>query len=266
MRVVSMALLQVGFYLLAGIVILLALASRWLVYLAYVNAVLLLIMLYLQIASIPLSLNWSRNLYGPMLRRLFGFVLFTALIYAWHYYAAAMIHGGQVAISFTDALYFSFTTWTTLGYGDITTVPQLRLATSLEALTGLLTTAVLTSMVWLYCQERLWAQSADSRPGPPLRVEGVLGGFREIESEEVAREREERRRRLRLSRCSRCGGAPEIEKFYDIVGRLAPFPNFVVMCNCGEHTRYSKNAYLAAYRWNRRHEGREPRRSNHEAV
>lgn len=258
MRVVSMALLRVSFYLLGAIAVLLALASRWFVYLAYANAVILLVMLYLQIANIPLTLNWSRNLYGPLLRRLFGFVFFTALIYAAHYHGAGVIHHGQAVVSFADALYFSFTTWTTLGYGDMTTVPQLRLATSLEAVTGLLTAAVLTSMVWLYCQERLSRQSADERPKLSLRLDDALGGFREIESEEVARQREERSRRLRLTPCSRCGNMPEIEKFYDIVGRLAPFANFAVMCGCGEHTKYSKNAYLAAYRWNRKHRGVRP--------
>ena len=38
-----------------------------------------------------------------------------------------------------------------------------------------------------------------------------------------------------------------VDKFYDVIGRLVPFPKFVVICGCGERTRYSKNAYVAAY-------------------
>lgn len=154
--------------------------------------------------------------------------------------------------SFADALYFSFTTWTTLGYGDIAAAPPMQLATSLEALTGMITIAVVTAMVWLYCQERLWPQSADAPQNLSLRLESVFGGFREIETEETLRQGEERRRKVKLHPCRSCGQVPTIEKFYDIVGRLAPLPNFVVSCPCGEHSRYSKNAYLAANRWNRK--------------
>lgn len=70
MRVVSMALIEAAFYLLALCSIALALVSRWSPALVYVNAVVLFVMLYLQIAAIPLNLNWSRNLYGHLLRRM----------------------------------------------------------------------------------------------------------------------------------------------------------------------------------------------------
>ncbi|WP_198964254.1 potassium channel family protein [Bradyrhizobium sp. Y36] len=35
-----------------------------------------------------------------------------------------------------DALYFSIVTWTTLGYGDFTALPEMRLIAGIEALTG----------------------------------------------------------------------------------------------------------------------------------
>jgi Ion channel len=249
-----MALIEAAFYLLVLFSIALAVASRWAPALVYVNAIVLFAMLYLQIAAIPLNLNWSRNLYGRLLRRMFAFIVFTALVYATHYYFNGLTRSGEPVESFADALYFSFTTWTTLGYGDITASSALRLATSLEALTGMITIAVVTAMIWLYCQERLWRRSADSpQDAFTLRWEPVFGGFREIETDETARQREERRRKLRLNPCSRCRQTPTIEKFYDIIGRLAPLPNFVVICECGEHIRYSKNAYLAAHRWNRKH-------------
>lgn len=253
MRVVSMALIETSYYVLFVTSMALALASQWMIGLVYLNAIILFVMLYLQIAAIPLNLNWSRNLCGRLLRRMCGFVLFSVVIYATHYHFGGITRDGERVESFVEAVYFSFTTWTTLGYGDVTAVAPLRLATSLEALSGLLTTAVLTAFLWLYCSERLWSRSMDSPEERPLRLEGVLGGFREVESPEVAEETAERQRRLRLNPCRRCAAVPKTEKFYDIYGRLAPFANFVVMCSCGEHAKYSKNAYLAVHRWNRRH-------------
>jgi Ion channel len=36
----------------------------------------------------------------------------------------------------TNALYFSIVTWTTLGYGDFTPLPEMRMIAAIEALTG----------------------------------------------------------------------------------------------------------------------------------
>jgi hypothetical protein len=252
MRVVAMALLESARYLLAVVCLLLAWAAHWWPALVYVNAALLLAILYTLIVGIPLQLNWSRGMYGGLLSRFVVMVVFTVGIYAVHYHHGGLLRSGTPASSWVDALYFSVTTWTTLGYGDIVATGVLRLATSLEALTGLLTTAVLTALIWLYCTERLDPHAAD-RPKPRLTLEqdSVMGGFREIESEEVVHEREQRTRRLKLMPCKSCGGKPVMEKFFDIIGKLAPYPNFVVVCGCGEHSKYSKSAYLAALRWNR---------------
>jgi hypothetical protein len=247
-----MALIEAGFYALLLMCGALAIFSWIWAPLVYVNAIVLFAMLVLQVAAIPLNLNWSRNLYGRLLRRMSIFILFTVLIYAAHYYFGGLTRGGEEVRSFTDALYFSGTTWTTLGYGDITPNSAFRLATSIEALTGMLTISVFTAMVWLYCSDRLWPRSADNPAKLSLTVDPVLGGFREVETEETKRQQIERRQRIRLDPCKRCSQVPEIEKFYDIVGRLAPLPNFVVRCECGEFIRPSKNAYLAAVRWNRK--------------
>jgi hypothetical protein len=218
----------------------------------YVNAGLLLAILYTLIVAIPLELNWSRGMYGGLVARFVIMVFFTIGVYTIHYHHGGLERSGTPVTSWVDALYFSATTWTTLGYGDIAATGTLRLATSLEALTGLFTTAVSTALIWLYCTERLNSNALDkAKPGLELRLDPVMGGFREIESEEVVREREQRTHRLKLVPCKACGRAPVIEKFFDLIGRLAPFPNFVVICECGEHTKYSKSAYLAARRWNR---------------
>jgi len=252
MRVVTMAFIEVYFYFLVSLSILLALSSHWFPLLVYLNAILLFLMLYLQIVSIPLQLNWSRNMYAGLLRRQFFLVGYTAIIYATHFYFGGIIETDGKQASFVDALYFSFTTWTTLGYGDLTVVHQLRLATSLEALTGVFTITVLTALIWLYCQERLQPKSADvDKHGEfRLQLDQALGLWREVESQEVLEYTKLRARSTTLQICPKCGQSPKMDKFFDIVGRLAPFAWFIVVCNCGAHSKPRRNAYLAERKWN----------------
>jgi hypothetical protein len=56
-----------------------------------------------------------------------------------------------------DFVYFSFSTLTTLGYGDITPVaPHARIATSMQAIIGVLYTAILISrFVGIYIAQLL---------------------------------------------------------------------------------------------------------------
>lgn len=49
--------------------------------------------------------------------------------------------------SVEDAIYFSITTFTTLGYGDMSPIGSCRLITSLQALLGLLTIGAIPSIV-----------------------------------------------------------------------------------------------------------------------
>jgi hypothetical protein len=60
------------------------------------------------------------------------FVLHTAEIWFW----AAIYYVEDQFMSFTDALYFSTVTFSTLGYGDIILTPAWRLLGSLEAING----------------------------------------------------------------------------------------------------------------------------------
>ena len=62
-----------------------------------------------------------------------------------------------------DAVYFSATTWTTLGYGDISPLGGMRLLTSLQALTGLSTLPIMASVIWLYCERRLWKKTQEEK-------------------------------------------------------------------------------------------------------
>lgn len=57
--------------------------------------------------------------------------------------------------SFADSLYFSFATYTTLGYGDIEPVGELRYLTGMEALTGFVMITWTASFLFLEMR-RYW--------------------------------------------------------------------------------------------------------------
>ncbi|KPQ30569.1 MAG: Ion channel [Marinobacter excellens HL-55] len=62
---------------------------------------------------------------------------------------------GNFSGSLMDCVYFSFTTFTTLGYGDIEAFGQLRYLTGIEALTGFLLLTWSASFLFLEMQ-RYW--------------------------------------------------------------------------------------------------------------
>jgi len=55
--------------------------------------------------------------------------------------------------SFMDCVYFSFTTYTTIGFGDIAPVGNLKYLTGLEALTGLVLITWTASFLFLEMQK-----------------------------------------------------------------------------------------------------------------
>ena len=62
---------------------------------------------------------------------------------------------GRFVISLSDCLYFSFTTYTTLGYGDIEPFGGARYLAGVESLTGLLLITWTASFLFLEMQ-RYW--------------------------------------------------------------------------------------------------------------
>ncbi len=50
-------------------------------------------------------------------------------------------------LTFGDYLYFSIVTWTTLGYGDLQPVPDLRLLAALQALAGYVSLGLVVSLI-----------------------------------------------------------------------------------------------------------------------
>jgi len=88
---------------------------------------------------------WSLASTGVMLMALH---LLEALAWATAFF---LLPGETNLKSFEEAVYFSIVTFTTLGYGDITLVPQWRLLSGIEAVNGILlagwSTALLFSVV-----------------------------------------------------------------------------------------------------------------------
>lgn len=63
--------------------------------------------------------------------------------------------GGRTDNSFADALYFSITSYTTLGIGDLYPTGAIRLLSGVEALSGLVMVGWTASMTYL-AMERFW--------------------------------------------------------------------------------------------------------------
>ena len=77
-------------------------------------------------------------------------VLHVVEIAVWAYTYLQVLPPGQLG-SFEEAMYFSFVTFTTLGYGDITLAEGFRIMSGIEALNGIIlggwTTALLFAVV-----------------------------------------------------------------------------------------------------------------------
>lgn len=80
--------------------------------------------------------------------------LHTLEIIVWAYAYLAMLPVGELA-SFEEAVYFSFVTFTTLGYGDITLAENWRLLSGIEALNGIMLVGWSTAMLFAVVQ-RTW--------------------------------------------------------------------------------------------------------------
>ena len=81
-------------------------------------------------------------------------------LYAFGYYLKINVgHFGTLAGDFDNSLmdcaYFSFSTYTSLGYGDIRPTGDIRFLAALEALTGLVLIAWTSSFMFLEMQ-KLW--------------------------------------------------------------------------------------------------------------
>ncbi len=88
-------------------------------------------------------------------------------IFAISYYVMNHLEGfghlrGNFSGSLIDCVYFSFTVFTTLGFGDIEPVGNLKYLTGIEALTGLVLITWSASFLY-YEMERYWGRKKRKR-------------------------------------------------------------------------------------------------------
>ena len=87
------------------------------------------------------------------------FALHAIEIVIWAFAYLILIPAPELA-TFEEAAYFSFVTFTTLGYGDITLSQGWRLLSGIEALNGILLVGWSTAMIFAVVQE-IWKHLAD---------------------------------------------------------------------------------------------------------
>ncbi len=110
----------------------------------------------------------------PHFRILFG-VLGTVVahvaevcVFAFAYFKLGKVEGwggleGSLQGGFLDNVYFSFTTYTTLGFGDITPIGELRYVAAMEVLVGLILIAWTASFLYFQIQTQ-WMLDEKNTP------------------------------------------------------------------------------------------------------
>ncbi|MDO8723207.1 MAG: ion channel [Syntrophales bacterium] len=138
------------------VVMLLSLLSGFFAWYSIFTAIFLLVGFSIIILLLPLLLNLSRSYFWIVFAMLITHITITVLSFSLHYKSSGLIGpNGALSLSYYDALYFSITTFTTLGYGDFRPLADHRLTTSLEALAGMISMAIGVSFIWLWCQENM---------------------------------------------------------------------------------------------------------------
>ena len=105
---------------------------------------------------------------GKGLHVLVGTLLVLLILHAleivvWAYAYLLLLPSGELD-SFEEAIYFSFVTFTTLGYGDITLTQGWRLLSGIEALNGIILAGWTTALLFAFVQ-RTWQSIAQRNPG-----------------------------------------------------------------------------------------------------
>ena len=82
-------------------------------------------------------------------------LLYAAVFYGLEYHTSLGSIDGPSGHGFGDAVYFSITSYTTLGIGDLVPTGAVRLISGIEALNGLVMVGWTASLTYLY-MERFW--------------------------------------------------------------------------------------------------------------
>ncbi len=144
----------------------------------WTGLVLLLIGTYFIVLLIPILLTLSREFFKWILCCWFYQSLSSIVCFAYSYKNyGLMSQKGYFIPDFTTAIYFSITTFTTLGYGDFAPTINMRIVTSLEVLMGMVSTAFLFALIWFWCQENIIPEELTWLDGE-RRFDGTLHSSR----------------------------------------------------------------------------------------
>jgi hypothetical protein len=146
----------------------------------FVISLLLYNLLYLGIKAIPIQLAWERSFFVNLIWMHITTMVFSICIYAYLFFQAGLIRDGSlIDASPLESLYFSVTTWTTLGYGDFVAPSSHLYLTSMEAINGFVAMAIFIALIVVWINETI--TSLDER----------MEWIRSLTPEEVQKMRDE---------------------------------------------------------------------------
>ncbi len=250
-----MCLMKAASWLLYLLIAILVICSRFSTVCAYLLPLVLFLQYTMFVWMIPLNLNWSRGLYSHLFWKsilLFCVTVFSFSFVYWFYGVVDSATGTTVKC-YPTSLYFSVTTWSTLGYGDFRPVPSVRLLTSLEAILGVLSIPLIFTMIWKYCDFRIWGTSNEDeqaeRKNFKLRLDD-RGVWKQVDDNDQTYDLNQK---YDLNTCKKCGATElKVERYFETVGVVSPRMQFMVHCTCGNYVFGKYIAMAAAHAWNKK--------------
>jgi hypothetical protein len=118
---------------------------------------LLFYLLFVKVSVIPALHAWfSNSPYDKLIKLNICYIAFAIVVYSIMYQKYGLVINGELIkdVDFLTALYFSGTTWTTVGYGDISAPTSIRLLTTVEALNSYFAMAILMALIILWLDEQ----------------------------------------------------------------------------------------------------------------
>ena len=102
---------------------------------------------YFSFFVVAQTIGEQRGWHDLALRFYFLVLFITINIFAIIYWRYGLVqNGSNVDISYLTSIYFSITTWTTLGYGDFAPVERVRHITSVQAMLGYVSLGLLITL------------------------------------------------------------------------------------------------------------------------
>ncbi len=250
-----MCIMEVVSWLLYFVLAIFVFLSSYFLVCAYLFPFLLFSQYALLIWMIPLNLNWSRGLYSRLFwKSVFLFcvtILSFSLVY--RFYGIIDTASGEITKRYLTSLYFSITTWSTLGYGDFRPVAEVRLLTSFEAILGVLSIPLIFTMIWKYCDFRILETSEENKHKERRKLKVVLddhGYWKQIDNNGQILDIKQK---YYLNPCCKCGNSElRVERYFDLIGVVSPRMQFMVHCTCGHCVSGKYLAMTAARDWNKK--------------